>query len=72
MPDALQKHDGMTAVAVELHRVGDRGMRPSELLTLLGYSIESCHVLRLRTRFSAAMAKAVSTFASTDTPLNAK
>ena len=58
----------MTAIAVELHRVGDRGMRPSELLKILGYEIESCHVLRLRTRFSATMSKAV----STDGPINAK
>lgn len=63
-----KKNDGMTAIAVELHRVGDRGMRPSELLNLLGYDIESCHVLRLRTRFSATMTQAV----STDSPINAK
>ncbi len=55
VPDALRKEDGSTAVAVELHRVGDRGMRPSELLKLLGHDIEACHVLRLRTRFSSTM-----------------
>ena len=44
-----------TALAVELHRVGEMGIRPSELITLLGYDIESCHVLRLRTRFSNAL-----------------
>ena len=55
VPEALRKEDGSTAIAVELHRVGDRGMRPSELLKLLDHEIEACHVLRLRTRFSSAV-----------------
>ena len=53
--DALRKEDNATAIALELHRIGDRGMLPSELLKLLGHDIESCHVFRLRTRFSSAM-----------------
>ena len=52
VPEHLQKSDGMAAIAVELHRVGDRGLRPSELMTLIGYDIQQCHILRLRTRFS--------------------
>jgi hypothetical protein len=52
VPEQFQKSDGMTAIAVELHRVGDRGLRPSELMTLIGYDIQQCHVLRLRTRFA--------------------
>jgi radical SAM-linked protein len=50
VPNDLQK-EGYQAIAVGLDRVEQRGLRPSEFLTLLGFKHEECHVLRLRTRF---------------------
>lgn len=55
VPDALRKEDHSTEIALELHRIGYRVRPPSELLKLLGHDIESCHVLRFRTRLSSAM-----------------
>ena len=72
VPEALQKSDGMTAIAVELNRIDGRGMRPSELLKVLGYEIESCHVLRLRTRFSSTISETSTVFTPAETPINAK
>ena len=50
VPENLQKK-GFQALSVALDRVDQRGLRPSEFLTLLGFNIEQSHVLRLRTRF---------------------
>ena len=44
--------DGLVAVDVSLATVDGRGLRPSELLTLLEVSPEACRVLRTRTRFA--------------------
>ena len=39
------------AVNVRLERVGERGLRPSELFAALGYSVAHGHVLRTATQF---------------------
>lgn len=52
VPEGFSK-PGYTAISAELERIQDVGIRPSELISLLGYDIEKCHVLRLRTRFTS-------------------
>ena len=43
--------EGFTAVKVRLERVGERGLRPSELFKALGLSVAHGHVLRTKTEF---------------------
>lgn len=47
--------EGLVAIDVELCMVNGRGLRPSELLGLLGHAPLECRVLRTRTTFSSTV-----------------
>lgn len=47
--------EGLVPIDVELTMVGGRGLRPSELLELLGHAPLSCRVLRTRTTFASTV-----------------
>ncbi|MDG1480461.1 MAG: TIGR03960 family B12-binding radical SAM protein [Myxococcota bacterium] len=49
--NAELSQEGLAAVDVSLVTVESRGLRPSELLALLGADFRKCRVLRTRTRF---------------------
>jgi radical SAM family uncharacterized protein/radical SAM-linked protein len=51
VPEGFEAEDGWSAFSAKLNRVGERGFRTSELLTLLGIEKKDTLVLRLRTRF---------------------
>ncbi|MFT5683983.1 MAG: radical SAM family uncharacterized protein/radical SAM-linked protein [Myxococcota bacterium] len=57
--NAELSQDGLTAVDVSLVTVENRGLRPSELLALLGADFRKCRVLRTRTRFEKVENKPV-------------
>ncbi|MFT4977096.1 MAG: radical SAM family uncharacterized protein/radical SAM-linked protein, partial [Myxococcota bacterium] len=47
--------EGLVPIDVSLKMTDGRGLRPSELLTLLGHEPLSCRVLRVRTTFSSTV-----------------
>jgi hypothetical protein len=47
--------EGLVPIDIELKRVDNRGLRPSELLLLLGHAPLQCRVLRVRTTFSSTV-----------------
>ena len=51
IPEGYASQDGWNAFHAKLNRVGERGLRTSELLSLLGIKKTDALVLRLRTRF---------------------
>jgi hypothetical protein len=51
VPTQFSAQDGWSAFAAKINRVGERGLRTSELLGLLGIEKKDTLVLRLRTRF---------------------
>ena len=51
LPEGYENKDGWVAFQAKLNRVGERGLRPSELLDLLQIPNSDSLVLRLRTRF---------------------
>lgn len=51
VPEEFAPEDGWNAFYAKLNRVGERGLRTAELLSLLGIQKTDALVLRLRTRF---------------------
>ena len=51
--------DGLVAVDVQLATIETRGLRPSELLGLMGVDFRKCRVMRTRTRFASVPNKPI-------------
>ena len=51
IPQGWEERRGWSGFQASLCRINERGMRPTELLTLLGINAEQSRVIRLKTKF---------------------